>query len=113
MTTSMERPRTTRAEEPALTLQGGPPPGSLGMLDQVAFWANLGISLLGPITALYLLQTADGGRYPVWWAFAALCVGSLVGSLLVALPAVPGTETGAPAMMLRPRPCSGRRACTR
>lgn len=70
------------------------------MLDQVAFWANLGISLLGPITALYLLQTSHGGRYPVWWAFAALCVGSLVGSLLLALSAVPGTETGAPAMVL-------------
>lgn len=86
--------------EPALTLEGAPPPRTLGLLDQVAFWANLGISLLGPITALYLLQTADGGRYPVWWAFAALCVGSLVGSLLVAISAVPGTETGAPAMVL-------------
>lgn len=100
MTTSIDPPRTTNAGEPALTLQGGPPPRSLGMLDQVAFWANLGISLLGPITALYLLQTGDGGRYPVWWAFLALCVGSLVGSLLVALSAVPGTETGAPAMVL-------------
>lgn len=66
----------------------------------MAFWANLGVSLLGPITALYLLQSADGGRYPVWWAFAALCVGSLVGSVLVALAAIPGTETGAPAMVL-------------
>lgn len=100
MATSTHTPRTTPAGEPALTLVGPPPPRSLGTLDQVAFWSNLGISLLGPITALYLLQSADGTRYPVWWAFAALCVGSLVGSLLLALSAVPGTETGAPAMML-------------
>lgn len=86
--------------EPALTLDGSVVPRTLGTLDQVAFWANLGVSLLGPITALYLLQTADGGQYPLRWAFAALCVGSLLGSLLVALAAVPGTETGAPAMVL-------------
>lgn len=96
-----QRPSAARAAgEPALTLDGAPPPRSLGLLDQVAFWANLGVSLLGPITALYLLQPANGGQYPIWGAFAALCIGSLVGSFLVALAAVPGTDTGAPAMML-------------
>jgi hypothetical protein len=40
-----EHPVDRRAE-PALTLDG-PVPRPLGMVDQLALWGNLGVSLLG------------------------------------------------------------------
>jgi nucleobase:cation symporter-1, NCS1 family len=89
------------SSEPAITLDGGPVPRTLGTLDQLAFWANLGISLLGPVTALYLLYpTSDGVRLSFVAAFVALCVGTALGTALVSAVGVPGTETGAPAMVL-------------
>jgi putative hydroxymethylpyrimidine transporter CytX len=85
--------------EPALTLDG-PAPRTLGTLDQVAFWANLGVSLLGPVTALYLLYPNDGPELSLVGAFVALCVGTVLGTALVSIVAVPGTDTGSPAMVL-------------
>ena len=86
--------------EPSITLDG-PTPRTLGTWDQLAFWANLGVSLLGPVTALYLLYpTSDGPRMSLVAAFVALCVGTVLGTLLVSVTAIPGTDTGSPAMRL-------------
>jgi putative hydroxymethylpyrimidine transporter CytX len=86
--------------EPAATLDGDVP-RSLGTWDQLAFWANLGISLLGPVTALYLLYpTATGAQLSFVAAFVALVVGTVLGTALVSAVGVPGTDTGAPAMVL-------------
>jgi putative hydroxymethylpyrimidine transporter CytX len=85
--------------EPAATLDG-PVPRTLGTLDQLAFWANLGVSLLGPVTALYVLFPSSGPQMSLVAAFLAVVVGSVLGTVLVSLSTVPGVDTGAPAMVL-------------
>jgi len=88
-------PRT----EPAPTL-AEPAPRTLGVLDQGALWANLGVSLLGPIGALFVLAPTGVAPLSLIAAFTATVVGTVLGALLLALAAVPGAETGAPAMVL-------------
>ncbi|MEU1737311.1 cytosine permease [Streptosporangium sp. NPDC020145] len=87
------------AEAP-LTLDQAPPK-TLGMLDQGAFWANLGVSLLGFSFALVLINPL-GGDNPLTFGAALLAalVGSLIGTAMVGLAAVPGVQTGQPAMVL-------------
>lgn len=87
------------AEVP-LTLEGAPPPKTLGVLDQGALWANLGVSLLGFSGALLLLEPIKGLRLSVPAALVAAVVGSLIGSAMVGLSAIPGTQTGRPSMVL-------------
>ncbi|MFC4587861.1 purine-cytosine permease family protein [Sphaerisporangium corydalis] len=86
-------------DEVPLTL-GEAPPRTLGLLDQGAFWANLGVSLLGFSGALYLLHPPGGAPLSLVAAVLAAVVGSLVGTVMVGLAAVPGAHTGAPAMVL-------------
>src|SRR3982750_1977296 len=87
-----------RAEAP-LTLEE-PPPRVLGWLDQIGLWGNLGMSILGPVTAIYVL-TPDGVRSVSFFCAAvAIIVGTVLGPLLVAATAVPGAQTGAPSMVL-------------
>ena len=43
-----------KTSEPGRTLED-PQPRTLGFLDQTALWGNLGISLLGPVTAVYVV----------------------------------------------------------
>ena len=38
------------------------PPRVLGWWDQIGLWGNLGMSILGPVTAIYILQPAIGGQ---------------------------------------------------
>ncbi|GII77672.1 cytosine permease [Sphaerisporangium rufum] len=88
------------ADEVPLTLDQAPPQ-SLGVFDQGAFWANLGVSLLGFSGALYLLEPpGSAGPLAVPAAVLAAVIGSLVGTVMVGLAAVPGARTGAPAMVL-------------
>jgi nucleobase:cation symporter-1, NCS1 family len=87
-------PMTVTAEPP-LTLDQ-PPTRSLGLGDQLALWANLGVSLLLPVTATFLL--APGMSLGA--CLLAVVVGTVIGNLLLGLAAVPGAETGAPAMVL-------------
>jgi putative hydroxymethylpyrimidine transporter CytX len=87
------------ADEAPLTLDQAPPK-TLGMLDQGAFWANLGVSLLGFSGALYLLDPLGGAPLGLGAAVLAAVVGSLIGTVMVGLAAVPGARTGAPAMVL-------------
>ena len=88
----------TRAEAP-LTLDE-PAPKVLGWWDQVALWFNLGVSLLGPVGAVYVLQPDGVHAMSFVAATAAIVVGTLVGTAMLAAAAGPGAETGAPAMVL-------------
>ena len=85
--------------EAPLTLEE-PPPRVLGWFDQLGLWGNLGISLLGPVGAIYVLQPFGFGRLSFLAAGLAVLVGTLLGSLLIATAAVPGAQTGAPSMVL-------------
>jgi nucleobase:cation symporter-1, NCS1 family len=79
-----------------------PVPQSLGLLDQFGLWGNLGVSLLGFTGAIFVLQPGGTGtpELSVVAALTAIVVGTLLGTLVIALSGIPGTETGAPAMVL-------------
>src|SRR5262245_512474 len=81
--------------EPGRTLDDEQP-RTLGFWDQVALWGNLGISLLGPTGAIFLI--APGAS--MLGALVAVIVGTIIGTLLVALAAVAGARSGRPAMVL-------------
>jgi NCS1 family nucleobase:cation symporter-1 len=87
-----------RAEVP--TTLAEPAPRTLGFLDQIGLWGNLGVSLLGPVGAVFLLQPAGFPPMPIVAAFLATVAGTILGTLLLSLSAVPGAQTGAPAMVL-------------
>ncbi|HEX4223734.1 MAG TPA: cytosine permease [Pseudonocardiaceae bacterium] len=87
------------ANEVAPTL-AGPTPKTLGVLDQGAFWANLGVSLLGFSGAVFVLQPAGVPALSIVAAIAATVVGTVLGSVMVGQAAVPGARTDAPAMVL-------------
>jgi NCS1 family nucleobase:cation symporter-1 len=92
-------PTESRLIEPGLTL-ADPPPRTLGFLDQVALWANLGVSLLGPAYAAYVLTPFGVPALSLAAAFSAIVVGTIIGTLLLSLSTVPGAQTGQPAMVL-------------
>lgn len=98
MATSTHEPTTNtasavRAEAPiVLTTE---PPRPLRFFDQFAMWANLGISLFGPLTGALIAATTGS----VWLGIAAIVVGCGIGSLLLGTSAVFGATTGAPAMV--------------
>ena len=82
------------AREAPLTLTTEPPrPLRLG--DQLALWANLGISLFGPLTGALIATTAGS----LGLALVAIVVGSGLGAILLGASAVIGAATGAPAMV--------------
>jgi nucleobase:cation symporter-1, NCS1 family len=86
--------------EAALTLLE-PPQRPLGLADQAALWGNLGITLTIPVAAAFVLQPVAGGEpLTPGAAVAAVLLGSVLGTLVLALSAVPGAQTGAPAMVL-------------
>ncbi|TKK84361.1 allantoin permease [Herbidospora galbida] len=85
--------------EAPLTLHEAPPK-TLGLLDQGALWANLGVSLLGFSGAIALVNPLGDRPLSFVAALTAAVVGSLIGTAMVGLSAIPGTQTGAPAMML-------------
>ena len=91
-----ERPRSSEAP---LTL-AEEAPRVLGFFDQLGLWANLGVSLLGPVGAIGVLAPAGFPKLPLVGAFAAVVVGTVLGTLLVSASAVPGAQTGAPSMVL-------------
>jgi NCS1 family nucleobase:cation symporter-1 len=87
-----------RAEAP-LTL-AEPPPRALGLLDQIGLWANLGVSILGPVGAVAVLQPAGHPPLAIGAAVLSVVVGTVLGTLAVAVSAIPGAQTGAPAMVV-------------
>ena len=90
-----------RHSEVARTL-AEPVPQALSLLDQFGLWGNLGVSLLGFTGAIFVLQPGGTGTPELSLAAAltAILVGTLLGTTALALAAVPGAETGAPAMVL-------------
>jgi nucleobase:cation symporter-1, NCS1 family len=77
------------------------PPRPLGLWDQVALWGNLGITLTIPVAATFVLRPApELPPLTLGAAVAAVLLGTALGSVLLALSAAPGAETGAPAMVL-------------
>jgi putative hydroxymethylpyrimidine transporter CytX len=97
MTRTIER--SDHVEAP-LTLDE-PAPRGLRLIDQLGLWGNLGVSLLGFTGAAYVLYPVVGGSaMSLGAALTALLLGTVVGTAAVAVAAVPGTETGAPAMVL-------------
>jgi nucleobase:cation symporter-1, NCS1 family len=71
------------------------PPRPLRFSDQLALWANLGISLFGPLTGALIATTAGS----LGLAMAAIVAGCGLGAILLGASAVIGTSTGAPAMV--------------
>jgi nucleobase:cation symporter-1, NCS1 family len=74
----------------------------LGLFDTAALWGNLGISLLLPIVAAFLVPGLSFGR-----ALLAIAVGVVIGNVMLGYAGRIGAETGAPAMVLY-RPSLGR-----
>jgi nucleobase:cation symporter-1, NCS1 family len=79
-----------------------PVPQALSLLDQLGLWGNLGVSLLGFTGAIFVLQPGGAGtpELSLTAALVAIVLGTILGTLPVALSGVIGTRTGAPAMVL-------------
>ena len=92
-TNTLEAPERPATEAP-LTLTTEPP-RPLRFSDQLAMWANLGISLFGPLTGALIATTAGS----VGLAIAAIVVGCGLGAILLGASAIMGATTGAPAMV--------------
>jgi hypothetical protein len=75
-------------------------PRTLGLLDQLGFWGNLGVSLLGFAGALSILVPVGVAPLTFPAAVTAIVVGTLLGGTVLATSLVLGTRTGAPAMVL-------------
>jgi putative hydroxymethylpyrimidine transporter CytX len=90
-----------RHSEVARTL-AEPVPQALSALDQLGLWGNLGVSLLGFTGAIFVLQPGGSGTPELSLAagLTAIVLGTVLGTLPVALAGLPGTRTGAPAMVL-------------
>jgi NCS1 family nucleobase:cation symporter-1 len=101
MTATVDTPVSisTRGEVP-LTL-AEPAPKVLGWLDHIGLWGNLGVTILAPVTASFVLLAGTGGtRLSFAAAGLAIVVGTVAGALMIAAAAVPGAQTGAPSMVL-------------
>ncbi|HEX2851089.1 MAG TPA: cytosine permease [Acidimicrobiales bacterium] len=89
------------ASEVPRTLVEAPPPRALGFADQAALWGNLGISLLLFVAGTFVLVPDPTlPALSIVAALVAVGVGAVLGNVLLGLAAVPGAETGAPAMVL-------------
>jgi putative hydroxymethylpyrimidine transporter CytX len=76
-------------------------PRPLGWWDQTVLWFNLGVSLTGPVTALFVYSPLlDGSTMSLLAAFTATVLGAVLGAALLGAAAVPGARTGAPSMVL-------------
>jgi nucleobase:cation symporter-1, NCS1 family len=90
-----------RHSEVARTL-AEPVPQALSLVDQLGLWGNLGASLLGFTGAIFVLRPGGAGTPELSLAagLTAILLGTVLGTLPVALAGLPGTRTGAPAMVL-------------
>src|ERR1700749_3431779 len=90
-----------RHAEVARTL-AEPVPQALSLFDQFGLWGNLGVSLLGFTRAIFVLQPGGAGPpvLSVAAALTAIVLGTVLGTLPVAVAGLPGARTGAPAMVL-------------
>jgi putative hydroxymethylpyrimidine transporter CytX len=79
-----------------------PVPRALSRLDLLGLWGNLGVSLLGFTGAIFVLQPGGAGtpELSLTAALVAIVLGTVLGTLPVALAGLAGARTGAPAMVL-------------
>ncbi len=73
-----------------------PAPKLLGLRDTLGLWGNLGISLLLPVAATFVILPGS----PFGPTFLAIVVGAVIGSVLLGLGAAAGAREGVPAMVL-------------
>jgi NCS1 family nucleobase:cation symporter-1 len=90
---------TPSGGEAALTLNEAAP-RSLGLLDQLGLWGNLGVSLLGLGGAIAIVAPAGAPTLPLPAAVLAAVVGTALGALVLGASLVVGSRTGAPSMVL-------------
>ena len=88
-----------RHGEAPLTLNE-PAPKVLGWLYQLGLWGNLGVTLLAPVGAVFVLIPGSSPQLSFTAAGLAVVVGTVIGALMLGAAAVPGVQTGAPAMVL-------------
>ena len=79
-----------------------PVPKALSLVDQLGLWGNLGVSLLGFTGAIFVLQPNGAGTPELSLAagLTAIVVGTVLGTVPIALAGLMGARTGAPAMVL-------------
>ena len=73
-----------------------PPPRTLGLHGTLGLWGNLGISLLLPVAATFVVLP---GR-PLAVTMLAIVIGAVIGSVLLGVGAAAGARAGVPAMVL-------------
>ncbi len=94
MSTSDVRTGAPAGDAP-LTLAEAPAP-VLGLRDAFGLWANLGVSLLLPVAAVFVVLP---GR-PLSTTLGAVVVGAVVGATLLGLAAAAGARERVPTMVL-------------
>lgn len=99
MTTTRERSTATGAPTEVGRTLADENPRTLSALDMGALWGNLGVSLLGFTGAMFVLVPIDKPM-SLLAAIVAVVVGTLLGTLGFAAAGVPGSDTGAPSMVL-------------
>jgi NCS1 family nucleobase:cation symporter-1 len=86
------------AEAPTTLTEAAP--RTLGLLDQLGFWGNVGVSLLGFSGAIAILAPYGVRQLSFAAAVTAAVLGSVLGGLILGGSLVLGARTGAPAMVL-------------
>lgn len=81
--------------EAPLTLTEAPPT-TLGLRETFGLWANLGVSLLLPVAAVFVVLP---GR-PLSTTLGAIVVGAVIGAVLLGLGAAAGARERVPTMVL-------------
>src|SRR6187397_204247 len=85
-------PAQPQSEAPFTLAQA--PPRTLGLLDQLGFWGNLGVSLLGFAGALAILTPFGVEPLSLPAAVTAIVVGSALGGAILGASLVLGARTG-------------------
>ena len=92
----LDRPEPDTRVEAPLVLDTEPP-RTLSFRDQFALWLNLGVSLIGFSSAVTVLG-AQGEELSFAAAVTAIFAGTVIGTAALAVAALIGARTGAPAM---------------
>ncbi|MGY1773847.1 purine-cytosine permease family protein [Blastococcus sp. SYSU D00813] len=87
--------RTSPRGDAPLTLTERPD-RTLGLRDSLGLWGNLGVSLLLPVAAVFVVLP---GR-PLAETLGAVVVGAAIGAVLLGIGAAAGAREGVPAMVL-------------
>ncbi|WP_448641807.1 purine-cytosine permease family protein [Geodermatophilus sp. URMC 63] len=95
MSTDVRASGSATSTDAPLTLDQAPP-RTLGFGANLGLWANLGVSVLLPVAAVFVVLP---GR-PLWVTGAAVVVGAAIGSALLGLVAAAGARESVPGMVL-------------